>query len=256
MNFAKYVLHYAQYGYREGRSCAGVDSLTSFLHVYKGVELRAVYDGAYYYANNPDLHSAFLKLFNGISFYDDGALIAHFVLNGVYEGRRGDGSSSYNAQTAKVLAIAAKEVGYHDLSDPQRGSKYGRWYAAKTGRAVLGYDDIAWCAMYASWVLNQAGVNCAGMPGSGCVTIYRNAKGHLVPISEARPGDLILFDWDPWLGDGADHIGIVLENNGTSFKTIEGNTSRSDAGSQDDGGWVAARTRPLSKVYAIIRPYY
>ena len=256
LNFGKFVLHYAQYGYREGRSCAGVDSLTSFLHAYKGVELRAVYDGAYYYANNPDLQLAFLKLFNGISFYDDGALVAHFVLNGVYEGRRGNGSSFYNAHTAKVLAVAAKEVGYHDLSDPQRGSKYGRWYAVKTGRAVFGYDDIAWCAMYASWVLNQAGVNCAGMPGSGCVTIYRNAKGSIVPISEARAGDLILFDWNPWLGDGADHIGIVLENDGTSFKTIEGNTSRSDAGSQDDGGWVAARTRPLSKVYAIIRPYY
>ena len=256
LNFGKFVLHYAQYGYREGCSCAGVDSLTSFVHAYKGVELRAVYDGAYYYANNPDLQLAFLKLFNGISFYDDGALVAHFVLNGVYEGRRGNGSSFYNAHTAKVLAVAAKEVGYHDLSDPQRGSKYGRWYAAKTGRAVFGYDDIAWCAMYASWVLNQAGVNCAGMPGSGCVTIYRNAKGSLVPISEARAGDLILFDWNPWLGDGADHIGIVLENDGTSFKTIEGNTSRSDAGSQDDGGWVAARTRPLSKVYAIIRPYY
>ena len=256
LSFGKFVLHYALYGYREGRSCVGVDSLTSFLHVYKGVELQAVYDGAYYYANNPDLQLAFLKLFNGISFYDDGALIAHFVLHGVYEGRRGDGSPSYNARTAKVLAVAAKEVGYHDLSDPQRGSKYGRWYAAKTGRAVFGYDDIAWCAMYTSWVLNQAGVNCAGMPGSGCVTIYRNAKGSLVPISEARAGDLILFDWNPWLGDGADHIGIVLENDGTSFKTIEGNTSRSDAGSQDDGGWVAARTRSLSKVYAIIRPYY
>ena len=256
LSFGKYAIHYARYGCHEGRSHAGVHSLTSFMHLYKGVELRAIYDGAYYYANNPDLQSAFLKLFNGISFYDDGALIAHFVLHGVDEGRRGDGSLSYNARTAKVLAVAAKEVGYHDLSDPQRGSKYGRWYAAKTGRAVFGYNDIAWCAMYTSWVLNQAGVNCAGMPGSGCVTIYRNAKGRLVPISEARAGDLILFDWNPWLGDGADHIGIVLENDGTSFKTIEGNTSRSGAGSQDDGGWVAARTRPISKVYAIIRPYY
>ena len=256
LSFGKYAIHYARYGCHEGRSHAGVHSLTSFMHLYKGVELRAIYDGAYYYANNPDLQSAFLKLFNGISFYDDGALIAHFVLHGVYEGRRGDGSPSYNARTAKVLAVAAKEVGHHDLSDPQRGSKYGRWYAAKTGRAVFGYNDIAWCAMYTSWVLNQAGVNCAGMPGSGCVTIYRNAKGRLVPISEARAGDLILFDWNPWLGDGADHIGIVLENDGASFKTIEGNTSRSDAGSQGDGGWVAARTRPISKVYAIIRPYY
>ena len=256
LSFGKYAIHYARYGCHEGRSHAGVHSLTSFMHLYKGVELRAIYDGAYYYANNPDLQSAFLKLFNGICFYDDGALIAHFVLHGVYEGRRGDGSPSYNARAAKVLAVAAKEVGYHDLSDPQRGSKYGRWYAAKTGRAVFGYNDIAWCAMYTSWVLNQAGVNCAGMPGSGCVTIYRNAKGRLVPISEARAGDLILFDWNPWLGDGADRIGIVLENDGASFKTIEGNTSRSDAGSQGDGGWVAARTRPISKVYAIIRPYY
>lgn len=256
LNAASYYRHYCRYGKKEGRVCSGVSSLTSWQHFSGGIDYSPVYDGAYYYSNNPDLQSAFLKLFNGISFYDDGALIAHFVLHGVYEGRRGDGSPSYNARTAKVLAVAAKEVGYHDLSDPQRGSKYGRWYAAKTGRAVFGYNDIAWCAMYTSWVLNQAGVNCAGMPGSGCVTIYRNAKGRLVPISEARAGDLILFDWNPWLGDGADHIGIVLENDGTSFKTIEGNTSRSDAGSQGDGGWVAARTRPISKVYAIIRPYY
>ena len=37
--FGKYAIHYARYGCHEGRSHAGVHSLTSFMHLYKGVEL-------------------------------------------------------------------------------------------------------------------------------------------------------------------------------------------------------------------------
>jgi len=66
---------------------------------------------------------------------------------------------------------------------------------------------------------------------------------------------LVLFDWDR---DGEpDHIGIVEERiSDRLFKTVEGNTTSGNYGSQDNGGWVASRTRDIDDVYCGVRPYY
>ena len=49
------------------------------------------------------------------------------------------------------------------------------------------------------------------------------------------------------------HIGIIEKVVGNKYQTIEGNTSRT---SDDNGGAVMRRTRPLSVVRCIIRPKY
>ena len=113
-----------------------------------------------------------------------------------------------------VLRIAAGEVGYSRWSDPERGTKYGRWFARKVGEAYYGSNDVPYCAMFSSWVLDQAKVSCAGFPDAYCPTMLAAAErsGATVPPTQARPGDIVFYDWG---GDGeTDHVGIVVANHG------------------------------------------
>ena len=151
------------------------------------------------------------------------------------------------ATASDVLRIARAEVGYCRYDDPERGTKYGRWYESEVdgpGGYDYGANGVAYCAMFASWVLAQAGVECAGMPGAYCPSIHHRQT---LAASQLKPGDLVLFDWED---DGTDdHIGIVASNDTASktVRTIEGNTS---------GGKVLERTRTYSTICGGIRPSY
>lgn len=155
-----------------------------------------------------------------------------------------------------VLETAGAEVGYSRYADPQAGTKYGRWYAAMGG-SYYAENGVPYCAMFVSWVLDQAGVPCAGLPGAYCPDMLEAARsaGATVALADAEPGDLIYYDWN---GDGeSDHVGIVVTNHGgANFETIEGNTSGGATGSQTNGGMVARRSRPATYVCGIVRPDY
>lgn len=156
---------------------------------------------------------------------------------------------------ASVLSIACNEIGYSRWTDPEAGTKYGRWYAGKTGEPYYGESGVPYCAMFVSWVFDRAGATCAGIPAAYCPYVERDAKraGRTVPKASAQPGDVVLFDWG---GDGvADHVGVVERNNGSYLTTIEGNTSNG-SGSQSNGGVVARRARSFSSVRCVVRPSY
>lgn len=155
-----------------------------------------------------------------------------------------------------VIRIAAGEVGYSRWDDPEQGTKYGRWYASLTGEGYYAENGVAYCAMFVSWVFHQAKVACAGLPGAYCPSMLEEARraGAAVPKSDARPGDVVYFDWQ--LDAETDHVGIVVANYGTFLETIEGNTSSGASGSQSNGGVVARRQRNLHNVCAIVRPDY
>lgn len=155
-----------------------------------------------------------------------------------------------------VLRIAASQIGYSRWTDPKQGTKYGRWYAQYTGQAWYGNNGVAYCAMFTSWVFNQANVKAAGLPGAYCPTMLNAAKKAGKVLSNkknAKAGDIVFFDWD---GGVVDHVGIVEKNMGSYIQTIEGNTSTGTGGSQDNGGKVARRTRAWGVVAAIVRPDY
>ena len=146
-----------------------------------------------------------------------------------------------------VLSIAAAEIGYDRFADPERGTKYGRWYEAEVDRSVKNYDyganGVAYCAMFVSWVLAQANVDCAGFPSAYCPYIHRFQ--HLT-ADQLRPGDIVLFDWGHDCTD--DHVGIVESNDGfSSIRTIEGNVNN---------GKVMRKLRPYASVCGGIRPSY
>jgi GH25 family lysozyme M1 (1,4-beta-N-acetylmuramidase) len=66
----------------------------------------------------------------------------------------------------KLMSVAYAELGYYAPSDPERGSKYGRWLAELTGEDWLAgpSTSIWWCCMYVSYVLYHAGVTVKGFP--------------------------------------------------------------------------------------------
>ncbi len=152
------------------------------------------------------------------------------------------------ATAQDVLRIAQAEVGYDRYNDPEKGTKYGRWYEANVDKCASNYDfganGVPYCAMFVSWALNQANVRCKGFPGAYCPTIHLSE--HL-RAEQLEPGDVALFDWED---DGTDdHVGFVKSNNRSArtITTIEGNTS---------GGKVAERTRAYSTICGGIRPDY
>lgn len=162
------------------------------------------------------------------------------------------------ATPEQLLNVARGEIGYSRYNDPQTGTKYGRWYAEYTGETWYGANGVAYCAMFVTWCLHQVGMMPPGGPFAYVPYGIANARnaGALVPLADAKPGDIVCFDWDP---DGeADHTGFVEANyvNDRLLVCIEGNTSSGTAGSQSNGGGVYRRTRDYSTVAAIIRPQY
>jgi hypothetical protein len=153
-----------------------------------------------------------------------------------------------------VIRVALGEVGYSRWDDPEPGTKYGRWYAELTDEPYYGTSGVPYCAMFVSWVFDQAGATCEGLPGAYCPTMlaigWQNGAG--IDPRDCETGDVVYFDWGG--DDVADHVGIVLDNLGSCIETIEGNTSVSRGGSQSNGGVVARKTRPWTSIQGIIRP--
>lgn len=147
---------------------------------------------------------------------------------------------------ADVLAKARADIGYSRWSDPERGTKFGRWYASDHG-SYYGENGVPYCGMAVSYWFAMAGATCPGLPGAYTPTMAsagRKAKRE-VARNSARAGDVAYFDWE--LDGLIDHVGIVESYDGTYLHTIEGNTGN---------GQVLRRTRAMGTVVCLIRPTY
>lgn len=147
-----------------------------------------------------------------------------------------------------IVDLARSQIGYAEV--PDNKTMYGKWY---------GLNGQPWCAMFVSWVFNQAGegerVAASSNKGfASCDAGLRwfTRRRKLVPIGQAQPADLVFFQFD----DDAqpDHVGIVVKNTGKQLICIEGNTSSDNKGSQSNGGGVYRKKRPYSVVMAVARP--
>ena len=160
----------------------------------------------------------------------------------------------------QVLARAASRIGYYAPDDPQPGSEAGRYWAERTGQQWLAgpSDSVWWCMLFISMCLDECGqIDAIG--GFSFNTDYtvnqvrKHPEAYFVSVYDARPGDIVIYDWD---GGGTDHVGFVEKNlGGGTLQTIEGNTSSGDYGSQSAGNGVWRRVRNHSIAY-VIRPAY
>lgn len=147
---------------------------------------------------------------------------------------------------ADLLRVAEGEVGYSRWNDPLPGTKYGRWYAQVTGSPYFGESGVPYCAMYVSWCLATAGVQCEGFPRAVAID-PRDGFNRLVQPTALKPGDPVGFDWD---GDHkGDHVGLTIARVGSSvlIDTFEGNTG---------GGRVLRCERNIAQVTCGVRPYF
>jgi peptidoglycan hydrolase-like protein with peptidoglycan-binding domain len=150
---------------------------------------------------------------------------------------------------ARAVEVALGEVGYQEAGGNH--NRYGSWY---------GMDYQPWCAMFVTYCAEQVGSQSfvKGSRYSYCPYVESDARAGRYGLSIVEPkkvarGDIVLFDW---AGDGvADHIGFVTAGpgSGSSFTTVEGNTSGSSNGSQSNGDGVYERTRYLSEVECFCR---
>ena len=149
---------------------------------------------------------------------------------------------------SQVVNIANSQIGYKEIGD--NSTMYGKWY---------GLDNQPWCAIFVSWCYNQAGLgknivaqNSKGFASCDAGLKWFAKRNKLVPVGEAREGDIVFFQFDQ--DAEPDHVGIVTKNwkRKSVLVTVEGNTS--DKGSQANGGAVYAKKRAYSLVMAVVRP--
>lgn len=146
----------------------------------------------------------------------------------------------------EIISLAAEQVGITESPPDSNCTKYGRWF---------GLDGNKWCAMYVSWVFDQAGYPLGYIDTdkgfSSCQSGYEHWHRTGEITANPRPGDIVLFDWDH---DGhCDHTGIFLKwiDAGFTFNSYEGNTSH---GNNSNGGEVMLRLRYKSSVKAFVSP--
>lgn len=143
------------------------------------------------------------------------------------------------APQQKVIELARSQIGVTENPKNSNKQKYGQWYGA---------NGAKWCVIFVDWVFNFAGEPLPYKTAScGALHAWYQANRTEQLHSTPEAGDIVLYDWG--------HCGIVTEVGKTTIKAVEGNTSATIVGSQDNGGGVYERTRDRSKVTVYIRPY-
>lgn len=146
--------------------------------------------------------------------------------------------------------IISKAREYLGVTGNPKGSHNVPFNTEYYGYQVNDRNAYYWCVVFVWYVFKAAGASalfCNGDKANRCATVktWATSAGLTIDKANIRPGDLVLFDWEP--NGTPDHIGIVTSaaTNGT-FTTIEGNV--------DDS--VKEQSRNLSKVILAIRPEY
>ena len=144
-----------------------------------------------------------------------------------------------------IIEIAKQEVGYTENPANSNQTKYGKWF---------GFDGVAWCGMFVSWVYFYAGFplgNIGFKKGfAGCQTAVAHFRKTGKITNDPIPGDIVFFDWN---GDGRyDHTGIFVRRISSQwFETVEGNTSLTN---QSNGGQVMLRKRIFNNNTIFVHP--
>lgn len=133
-------------------------------------------------------------------------------------------------------------------NDADGSNKYVEWY--------MGYraKGVAWCAIFQAYGFNELGIldRLDGLTNkAGCEPWRRWAVSKGIFSKTPRVGSIVLYDWNPEDGDGADHIGIVDQIVAGGIMAIEGNTSE-DGGSQINGGHVLRKFRENRRIMGFV----
>jgi CHAP domain-containing protein len=126
---------------------------------------------------------------------------------------------------SSVVKIAASQLGVHERA-PNAGPEVDQYLAAAGAPS-----GSPWCASFVTWSMQQAGHE---MPGTGWAAVsnwvHAAQSGqhglHIVSAADARPGDIVAYDWGHGTDFAADgHIGLLESGvKDGHFIALEGNS--------------------------------
>lgn len=121
-------------------------------------------------------------------------------------------ASSAGASSSAIVRVARSQLGVTESPVGSNCTRYG--------------PCEEWCALFVSWVWQQAGIEMAGgtAPYAYSGSFYGWVKEHggrvLRPSATPAPGDAVLYGWGP---SASEHVGIVESVLGGEITTIDGN---------------------------------
>lgn len=151
------------------------------------------------------------------------------------------------ATVKQLLDVARKELGYKEDPPNSNKTKYGQW---------MGLNGYPWCLSFIQHCCYQVDVHLPMKTGS-CGALMNAAKtAGMWVTSNFKPGDIVIIDLSG-KQKTTQHCGIVEEVlPDYGVQTIEGNTSISAGGSQDNGGMVCRKKRMSKYIIGAVRPAY
>jgi hypothetical protein len=127
-------------------------------------------------------------------------------------------SPSPSPTAAAIVSVANTQVN----SDPYRGAYCNAYGPCEE-----------WCALFATWVWERAGVPIPSFPFTG--SIYSWAAGHtgvLPPTAAPVPGDAVLYGTGPSSTSTSVHVGLIMQRwPDGAIVTIEGDAGPAPSGS-------------------------
>jgi RHS repeat-associated protein len=152
-----------------------------------------------------------------------------------YTGGKAIGNSGATYATAQPTLYTDSAI-IHNMIMYAFAQKYPNMMTSGTPKYTRLND--AWCAHFAVWAANKAGVKMTGLNSNSTNELMRQyaSQGRLMDPNEYIPkaGDTIFFDWDIKDKDNlgrtearGGHTGIVVAYKDGIVYTIEGNTSNS-----------------------------
>lgn len=149
----------------------------------------------------------------------------------------------------KLLSLCEASLGYQETGN--NDTTFGKWF---------GLNNQPWCAMSASKMYFDAGAIASvantkkGFASCDLWLKYLTKNNQIVPIGQAKAGDLVFFQFDE--DAQADHVGIVKGHNATLkyMYCYEGNTSADKKGSQSNGDGYYLKKRTYATIMAVARP--
>ncbi len=158
-------------------------------------------------------------------------------------------------------AVVRQALGHVGKTEKPAGSNRGPGIIDTCQKHMLGYAGYFWCGAFVGYFVETVGgVAISRRRIVYTPSIVADAKNRVNgfsgwhPSTQARVGDLALFDWTPSDGVVANHVELVVRNlGGGKLECVGGNTSK---GGQDNNGGGIYRQERKGGLIGVARPRY
>lgn len=154
-----------------------------------------------------------------------------------------------------VISLAKQQLG--TVEDPA-GSNNVIYNTDYYGHPVSG-SSYPWCVTFLWDIFRMAGESSAfygGQKTASCTALknYYNGQNRWFSTGTPKVGDIAIMSFS--YNQEIQHCGLIVDISGSTYYTVEGNTSPGLEGSQDNGGCVAYKERKFGTIVGFCRVIY